>query len=85
MLRQSKLHHPLNLFLAIYEDKNGETKYLTGSKISEIIRKAARKLHPDLKEDEIMKFSAHSLRVWACVLLDEARKTLTSLRIGFIG
>ena len=67
LLQKLRLQHPLNLPLAIYEDKNVETKYLTGFKIAEIIPKAARKVHPDLKEDEIMKFSAHSLRVWACV------------------
>ena len=73
-LRKLRLQHPLNLPLAIHDDKNGETRYLMRSNISEIIPKAAKKLHPDLKEDEIMKFSAHSLRVWACVLLDEAGK-----------
>ena len=74
--QKPRLQHPLNLPLAIYncKDENGEMKYLMGSKIAEIICKAVRKVYPDLKEDEIMKFSAHSLRVWACVLLDEAVK-----------
>ena len=74
LLRKHRLGHDMELPIAVYRDKNGEIKYLTGSKIAEIIRKAARTAHPDLKEEEIMKFSAHSLRVWACVLLDEAGK-----------
>ena len=49
-----------------------EIKYLTGSRIATLLRQIARKVHPDLSTEEINKFSAHSLRVWACVLLSEA-------------
>jgi len=47
-------------------------RYLTGRKIADMLRAAARVAHPDLSENEIAKFSAHSLRVWACVILSEA-------------
>jgi len=49
-----------------------EIKYLTGNRVKTLLRKIARKVHPDLTEDEITRFSAHSFRVWACVLLSEA-------------
>ena len=29
-------------------------------------------IHPNMSKDELSRFSAHSLQVWACVLLDEA-------------
>ena len=45
---------------------------MTGSRIATILRQIARKVHPDLTESEINKFSAHSLQVWGCVLLSEA-------------
>ena len=32
----------------------------------------ARKVHPDLTEKKYLQFSAHSFRVWACILLSEA-------------
>ena len=36
------------------------------------MRSIARSVHPDLTEHEIKRFSSHSGRVWALVLLDEA-------------
>ena len=53
-------------------DKSNKFKYLTSNKTASILRQAARKVHPDLTENEYKKFSAHSFRVWACVLLSEA-------------
>ena len=50
-------------------------KYLTGNKIADVLRSIARVVHPDLSEDEIKRFSSHSGRVWALVLLDEAGMT----------
>ena len=46
-----------------------------------------RKVHPDLTEDEIMKISVHSLRVWACVLLYEASKHVDFIknRLRWVG
>ena len=29
-------------------------------------------VHPNMSKEDLSRFSAHSLRVWACVLLDEA-------------
>jgi hypothetical protein len=58
--------------MAVFVNKNGKTKYLTGNKFSDVLCTFARKVHPDLSEDEIKRFSSHSGRVWALVLLDEA-------------
>ncbi len=47
-------------------------KYVTGNKISDVLRAVAKHVHSDLAEDELKRFSLHSGRVWALVLLDEA-------------
>ncbi len=54
----------------MFVNKFGITRYLTGNKIQEVLRSIA--VHPDLTEDEIERFSSHSGRVWALVLLDKA-------------
>jgi hypothetical protein len=58
--------------MAIFVNKHGNTKYLTGNKIPDVLRSIARAVHPDLSEDKIKILSLHSGRVWALVLLDEA-------------
>ena len=61
-------HKPLAVFL----NHQNQKKYLTGNKIAEILQATASLVHPDLTKDEISRFSLHSGRVWALVLLDEA-------------
>ncbi len=39
--------------MAIFVNKHSDTKYLTGNKISDVLRSIARVVHPDLSEDEI--------------------------------
>jgi hypothetical protein len=58
--------------MAIFINKHGDTKYLTGNKISDVLHSIARVVHPDLSEDEIKRLSLHSGQVWALVILDEA-------------
>ncbi len=55
--------------MAVFVNKNGNTKYLTGNKISDVLHTFARIVHPDLSDDKIKRYSG---RVWALVLLDEA-------------
>ncbi len=50
----------------------GIVKYLTGNKILELLQSIAKHCHPDLTKDEVSRFSSHSGRVWAVVLLDKA-------------
>jgi hypothetical protein len=53
--------------------KKGKVIYLIGNKIAKLLRKAVKEVRPDTTPDELKQY-AHSLRVWACVLLDEAGK-----------
>jgi hypothetical protein len=58
--------------MAVFINKSGKKKYLTGNKISGVLHSVAKAVHPDLSKDKIKQFSSHSGRVWALVLLDEA-------------
>ena len=58
--------------MACYRSKKGDRVYITASRIALLFRAAAKAVHPNLTKAELSKYSAHSLRVWACVLLDEA-------------
>jgi hypothetical protein len=49
--------------------------YLTGNKITELLRAAVHTIQPDTSKEDLKRYSTHSLRVWACVLLDEAGKS----------
>ncbi len=62
--------------MAVFVNKFGIKKYLTGNKISDVLRSFARAVHLDLSKDESKGFLAHLGRVWALVLLDEAGMTL---------
>jgi hypothetical protein len=71
-LRSKRLGQSDSQPMGVYENHQGLVKYLTGNKISELLQAVAKKCHPDLTKDEISRFSSHSGRVWAVVLLDEA-------------
>ena len=58
--------------IACYRTKKSSLLYITGTKIAALLREAVKKVRPTTPPDELTKYSAHSLRVWACVLLDEA-------------
>jgi hypothetical protein len=58
--------------MGVFVNKHGIVKFLTGRKISKVLQSVAKACHPDLTRDEIMRFSSHSGRVWAIVILDEA-------------
>ena len=55
--------------------KKDAMAYLTGSRIALHFRAAARAVRPNISKDNEQRYSAHSMRVWACVLLDEAGKS----------
>jgi hypothetical protein len=65
---------------AVYKTKKGKVIYLTGNKIAELLRKAVKKVCPDTTLDELRRYSAHSLRVWACILLNEVGKLLDYIK-----
>jgi hypothetical protein len=68
------LNQPDDMPITVYKTKKGKVIYLTGNKITELLQKAVKEVRPDTTSDELKRYSAHSLRVWACVLLDEAGK-----------
>jgi hypothetical protein len=74
VLHARQLNQPDDMPIALYKTKKGKVIYLTGNKIAELLWKAVRKVHPDTTPDKLKQYSAHSLRLWACVLLDEAGK-----------
>ncbi|MBM3299837.1 MAG: hypothetical protein FJY85_07770, partial [Deltaproteobacteria bacterium] len=54
--------------------------YLTGTTVANLLRQAAKSAYPTMSKDQLLLYSAHSLRVWACVLLDEAGKNTTFIK-----
>jgi hypothetical protein len=67
--------------------KKGKVIYLTGNKIAKLLQKAVKEVRPDTTPDELKRYSVHSLRVWACVLLGEAGKLPDYIkkRLGWLG
>ncbi len=74
VLRARCLNQPDDMPLGVYGTKKGKSIYLTGNKIAELLWKAVKSVRPDTTSEDLKRYSAHSLRVWACVLLDEAGK-----------
>ena len=74
VLRARRLSQPDSMPVACYLKKDAMA-YLTGSRIAIHFRAAARAARPSISKDDEQRYSAHSLRVWACVLLDEAGKS----------
>jgi hypothetical protein len=74
VLRARQLNQPDDMLVAVYTTKKGKVIYLTGNKIAELLQKAVKKVQPDTTLDKLKRYSAHSLRVWACVLLNKAGK-----------
>ena len=60
---------------------------LVASRITTLIREAVKKEQHSISTADRNKYSAHSLRVWACVFLDEARKSPDYIRkrLGWMG
>lgn len=71
ILRSKLLGQEQELPMGVYQHKNTERRYLVGSDVSQFLRKIAKKAHPDMLETELKRFSAHSFRVTAAVLLHE--------------
>ena len=74
-LRAQRLGQSHDMPLACYKTKKSPLLYITGNRIAALLREAVRKVRPTTPPSELKRYSAHSLRVWACVLLDEAGKS----------
>jgi hypothetical protein len=74
VLQAKWLNQPVVMPITVYKTKKGKVIYLTGNKIAELLRKAVKEVRPDTTLDELKRYSVHSLRVRACILLDKAGK-----------
>jgi hypothetical protein len=71
VMRSTQLGQSDNMPVACYRTKKTPLLYITGSRIATLTRKAVKKVQPSTLPDNLKKYSAHSLHVWACVLLDK--------------
>lgn len=76
VMRKVRLDHQnMDTPVCVYANRNSSSPlYLTGSKVKKFIQDAIDKVNPTMSDEDRQKYSAHSLRVWACVLLDQAKK-----------
>jgi hypothetical protein len=74
VLWAKRLNQPDDMPVVVYKTKKGKVIYLTSNKIAELLQKAVKEVQPDTTPDKLKQYSAHSLRVCACVLLDEVGK-----------
>jgi hypothetical protein len=58
--------------VAFYRTMKAPLLFITGSRIATLLCEAVKKEQPSTSANDLKKYSAHFLRVWACVLLDEA-------------
>ena len=75
VIHARRLLQPDDMPLTIYQTKKGDSLYLTGSKIAKLLRGSVKCISPDTSSEDIKQYLAHSLQVWACVLLDKAGKS----------
>ncbi len=74
VLRARHLSQPDSMPVACYSKKDSLV-YITWTRIAVLFRAAARAAHPTITKEDEQQYSAHSLQVWACILLDKAAKT----------
>jgi hypothetical protein len=74
VLRACPLSQPDSMPVVCYLKKDAMT-YITGSRIVFHFRAAAKAVRPIISKDDEERYSAHLMRVWACVLSDEAGKS----------
>ena len=71
VIRARRLGQPNDMPVACYSYK-GTLVYLTSKRIANLFREAVKAIHPRTSKAELSGYSAHSLQVCVCVLLDES-------------
>jgi hypothetical protein len=71
VMRASRFSQPDKMPVACYRTKKALLLFIAGSRIAKLLCKAVKKVQLSTSADDLKKYSTHSLRVWACVLLDE--------------
>ena len=66
---------------------NNKLVYLNGKSVAVLFREAVKAIYPNMSKVNIARNSAHSLRIWACVLLDESGMSphFIMLRVRWMG
>jgi hypothetical protein len=80
VVRACHLAQPDDMPVACYRTKKAPLLFITGSRIATLLREAVKKVRPSTLADDLKKYSAHSLHVWACVLLDEVGMSPSSIQ-----
>ncbi len=65
--------------------KKDALAHIFGSRITILFWAAARAMHPNIFKEEEQQYSAQSLQVWACVLLNEAGNRPITSKNAFVG
>jgi hypothetical protein len=68
VMRAPRLAQLDDMPAACYRTKKAPLLFITGSRIATLLCEAVKKVRPSTLAEDLKKYSAHSLRVWACVL-----------------
>jgi hypothetical protein len=71
VMRARRLAQPDNMLVACYRTKKAPLLFITGSMTATLLCEAVKKVQPSTSAEDLKKYFTYSLRVWACVLLDE--------------
>ncbi len=87
VMRARCLAQPDDMLVACYRTKKAPLLFITGSRIAKLLREAVKKVRSSTLADDLKKYSAHSLCVWACVLLDKVgmSPSFTQKRLRWLG
>ncbi len=80
ILRAKRLKQPDSMPVGCYRTKKTSLVYMAANRVATLIREAVKRERPDITTADGNKYSTHSLRVWACVFLDEAGKSPDYIR-----
>jgi hypothetical protein len=80
ILKAKRLKQPNSMPVGCYHTKKTPLVYMIANRVATLIREAVKGECPGITTANQNKYSTHSLRVWACVLLDEAGKSPDYIR-----
>ena len=67
--------------LCVYRDDGGVVQFVTGSDVTAYYRFVTKLVMPNISKEELKLISTHSIRVRACVLLHEAGKDASFIKL----
>ena len=67
--------------LCVFQSEDGSNVYLTGDMITKYYRHVTLMVFPTISQEELRLFSCHSIRVKAAVLLHEAGKYASYIKL----